>query len=124
MMKTLLGTAAALALAAPAGAQDSSTPPIEEWAVTLADGRDHDDVEINLAGAKKIDALFEAYLVGVRIGKLSLDGVIGPNGYDVATKMRTTGVVSLVANTKQWARSRGAVSNDGPAPIIHDFEDH
>jgi len=117
-----IALAAALAAAATQDADAAGDDRV--WAVEIADTRSEDAADVDLAGAKRVDVIFEGYFLGVRVGKMSLNGLIGPRGYELSTKMRTTGVVSLVANTKQWGYSAGRIGPDGPVPLVHQFEDH
>jgi hypothetical protein len=69
--------------------------------------------------AETLKAHFSLSLLGLSIGHASADGVIEGRNYRVDISMRTTGLASLVNDTRGAATAAGAFSREGLAPASY-----
>lgn len=100
------------------------TPPPEAWAAQVREARVPERPKADRAGAKRVNIIFEGYLLGLRVGKMSMTAFIGPDQYEVSSAMRTTGVASLISNTTQRAHTVGRFEDGAPVPLFHAFGDY
>jgi hypothetical protein len=72
------------------------------------------------ARAESIKATYSLSLIGISIGQASAEGVIEGRNYRLAISMRTSGLASLVNDTRGAATAAGALSqHDGPLPTSY-----
>lgn len=71
------------------------------------------------ARAETLKAHYSLSLIGLSIGQASADGVIEGRNYRVDISMRTSGLASLVNDTRGAATAAGAFSHNGPAPASY-----
>lgn len=127
--RAAFAAAGALALSAAAPApQDMSlfaddAPPPEEWASQLKAGQLEPRPAADRTGAKRVNIIFEGYLLGLRVGKMSLTAYMGPDEYEVHSLMRTAGVAALITNTQQRAFTVGGFEDGAVEPVFHAFTD-
>jgi len=69
--------------------------------------------------AETLKAHFSLSLLGLSIGHASADGVIDARNYRIDISMRTTGLASLVNDTRGAATAAGVVSHEGLAPASY-----
>ncbi|PWB95110.1 MULTISPECIES: DUF3108 domain-containing protein [Methylosinus] len=69
--------------------------------------------------AETLRANFALSLLGLSIGHASANGVIEGRNYRIDISMRTTGLASLVNDTRGAATAAGALSRDGLAPASY-----
>jgi hypothetical protein len=71
------------------------------------------------AKAETLSAQFSLSLIGLSIGHASARGVFEGRNYKIDISMRTTGLASLVNDTRGAASASGALSRAGPAPATY-----
>lgn len=71
------------------------------------------------AHGETIKAHYSLSLIGLSIGHASAAGVIEPHNYRVDISMKTSGLASLVNDTRGVATAAGAFSRNGPAPASY-----
>ncbi|OAI31818.1 hypothetical protein A1351_00270 [Methylosinus sp. R-45379] len=70
-------------------------------------------------GAETLKANFALSLLGLSIGHASANGVIEGRNYRIDISMRTTGLASLVNDTRGAATASGALSSEGLTPTSY-----
>lgn len=71
------------------------------------------------ARAETMKARYSLSLIGLPIGQAFATGVIEADNYRIDVSMRTSGLASLVNDTKGAASASGAFSKAGPAPASY-----